>query len=86
LTTIKYFRSEYEAHIRDKKCPAKACNALLTYTVNEENCIGCTACARVCPTKAISGKVKEMHFIDQEACIKCGACFDVCKFKAIDLN
>jgi NADH-quinone oxidoreductase subunit F len=86
LTTIKYFRSEYEAHIRDKKCPAKACNALLTYTVNEENCIGCTACARVCPTKAISGKVKEKHFIDQEACIKCGACFDVCKFKAIDLQ
>ncbi|NOR43985.1 MAG: NADH-quinone oxidoreductase subunit NuoF [Candidatus Delongbacteria bacterium] len=86
LTTIKYFRSEYEAHIKDKKCPAKACNALLTYTVNEETCIGCTACARVCPTKAISGKVKEMHFIDQEGCIKCGACFDVCKFKAIDLN
>ena len=86
LTTIKYFRSEYEAHINDKKCPAKACNALLTYTVNEETCIGCTACARVCPTKAISGKVKEMHFIDQENCIKCGACFDVCKFKAIDLN
>ncbi|MDA3886420.1 MAG: NADH-quinone oxidoreductase subunit NuoF [Candidatus Delongbacteria bacterium] len=86
LTTIKYFRSEYETHIRDKKCPAKACNALLTYTVNKPNCIGCTACARVCPTKAISGKVKEKHFIDQEACIKCGACFDVCKFKAIDLN
>lgn len=86
LTTIKYFRSEYEAHIKEKRCPAKACNALLTYTVNESNCIGCTACARVCPTKAISGKVKEKHFIDQETCIKCGACFDVCKFKAIDLK
>ncbi|MDD3043952.1 MAG: NADH-quinone oxidoreductase subunit NuoF [Candidatus Delongbacteria bacterium] len=83
LTTIKYFRHEYEAHIRDKKCPAKSCKQLITYMINEK-CIGCTACARVCPTKAISGERKQPHLIDQDKCIKCGACYDACKFSSID--
>ncbi|MBN2790065.1 MAG: NADH-quinone oxidoreductase subunit NuoF [Candidatus Delongbacteria bacterium] len=85
LTTLKYFRHEYEAHIYDKKCPAKACKPLLTFGINDQ-CIGCTACARVCPPKAISGERKEKHVIDQDKCIKCGACLDTCKFKAIDVN
>ncbi|MFO7810407.1 MAG: NADH-ubiquinone oxidoreductase-F iron-sulfur binding region domain-containing protein, partial [Candidatus Delongbacteria bacterium] len=85
LTTIKYFRHEYEAHIRDKKCPANSCKQLITYNIND-NCIGCTACARVCPSLAITGERKQKHVIDQVKCIKCGACFDVCKFKAIDKN
>lgn len=83
LTTIKYFRHEYEAHIRDKKCPAKSCKQLITYMINEK-CIGCTACARVCPTKAISGERKQPHLIDQDKCIKCGACYDACKFSSIE--
>lgn len=86
LTTIRYFRDEYEAHIRDKKCPAKKCRPLLTYTVNEANCTGCTVCAKNCPTNAISGERKMMHFIDQEKCIKCGVCFTKCKFEAISLT
>lgn len=86
LTTIKYFREEYEAHIRDKKCPAKKCKALLTYTVIEEKCTGCTVCAKNCPTQAISGERKMVHFIDQEKCIKCGVCFSKCKFEAISLT
>lgn len=85
LTTLKYFRHEYEAHIYDKKCPAKACKPMLTFAIND-NCIGCTACARVCPPKAITGERKEKHIIDQDKCIKCGACLDTCKFKAIDVN
>ncbi|MFC1898353.1 NADH-ubiquinone oxidoreductase-F iron-sulfur binding region domain-containing protein [Candidatus Cloacimonadota bacterium] len=83
LTTLRYFRDEYKAHIVDKKCPAGVCEALLTYEVIEDKCIGCTACARKCPTKAISGEVKKPHLIDQDKCIKCSVCFDVCKFSAI---
>ena len=86
ITTIKYFREEYEAHIKEKKCPAKACKPLLTYEVVEDKCIGCTACKRACPADAITGSPKEIHFISQDACIKCGACFDVCKFDAISLG
>ncbi|MBI5025358.1 MAG: NADH-quinone oxidoreductase subunit NuoF [Nitrospirae bacterium] len=83
LSTIKYFRDEYEAHIRDKKCPAKVCKDLLTFYIIEELCTGCGACLRACPAKAITGGKKKPHFITQELCIKCGACFDVCKFKSV---
>ena len=83
LTTIKYFRSEYMAHIINKKCPAGVCSELLTFEVVPENCIGCTVCAKKCPVDCISGKVKEIHVINQEKCIKCGACFTACKFSAI---
>ena len=83
LTTLKYFRNEYEAHIRDKKCPAKACKQLLTYTIDPEKCTGCTVCARKCPAGAIDGEKKLPHLIRQEACIKCGDCYSRCKFEAI---
>jgi NADH-quinone oxidoreductase subunit F len=83
LTTIKYFRDEYEAHIRDKKCPAKNCKALLTYEIIPDMCTGCTVCAVKCPTDTISGERKEVHFINQEGCIQCGECFSRCKFDAI---
>lgn len=86
LTTIKYFREEYEAHIRDKKCPALACKALLTYTIDEDKCTGCTACARKCPVNAISGERKMPHEIDQDVCIQCGACYQACNFDAIKLS
>jgi NADP-reducing hydrogenase subunit HndC len=84
LSTIKYFRDEYEAHIRDKKCPAGHCKALLNYIIDKVKCIGCGACAKVCPTNAISGKIKEPFEIDQSKCIKCGACMARCKFSAIE--
>src|SRR5699024_10282003 len=80
VTTIKYFREEYEAHVRDKKCPAGHCQELLSYFI-EDNCIGCTACAKKCPTNCISGERKEVHVINQDECIKCGACYDVCPTK-----
>ncbi len=86
LTTIKYFRDEYEAHIIDKKCPAKKCKPLLTYDIIEENCTGCTICARKCPTDAITGERKMLHVIDQDLCIKCGVCYSKCKFEAISLT
>ncbi len=86
LTTIRYFRHEYEAHIRDKKCPAKACKQLLTYEVIAENCTGCTVCAKNCPVDAITGNRKEVHFILQDVCIKCGMCYTKCKFEAIKLS
>jgi NADH-quinone oxidoreductase subunit F len=83
LTTLKYFREEYEAHIIDKKCPAHNCAALLTYTIDNELCTGCTLCAKKCPTECISGEKKGPHTINQEDCIQCGHCFDVCKFDAV---
>ena len=83
LTTLRYFKDEYRSHIVDKKCPAGVCEALLTYEVITDKCVGCTACARKCPVKAISGEIKKLHQIDQDKCIKCGVCFDVCKFSAI---
>jgi NADH-quinone oxidoreductase subunit F len=85
LTTMKYFRDEYEAHIRDKKCPAKVCKALLTYEVDPDKCTGCTVCAKNCPSNAIDGERKKIHFIRQDACIKCGMCFSKCKFDAINV-
>lgn len=83
LTTLRYFKHEYLAHIQEKRCPAGACTALLKYEVIPDKCIGCTACARQCPVHCISGSVKQPHVIDQDACIKCGACFKTCKFNAI---
>lgn len=83
LSTLKYFRDEYIAHVVDKKCPAGVCKKLLSYNIIADKCRGCTACARVCPSGAISGKVKEPHVIDQQKCIKCGACMEKCKFGAI---
>ena len=86
LTTIKYFRHEYEAHIEDKKCPAKNCKKLITYTIDPENCTGCTVCAKNCPTNAIDGERKEVHNIRQDACIQCGMCYSKCKFDAVLLS
>ncbi len=83
MSTLNYFENEYMAHINDKQCPAGKCKDLLSYTVVEDKCIGCTACARVCPVNCISGEVKAVHAIDQDQCIKCGQCFDKCKFDAI---
>jgi len=82
LSTIKHFRDEYVAHVVDKRCPASVCKALLSYFITDA-CTGCTRCVRVCPTKAITGTVKQRHVIDQDKCIKCGACMDACTFKAI---
>ncbi len=83
LSTMEAFWDEYIAHVQDQSCPAGQCSNLVKYVIND-NCIGCTACARVCPAECISGERKQMHTIDQDQCIKCGACFDKCKFGAID--
>jgi len=83
LTTIKYFRDEYEAHIRDKKCPALSCKKLLTYEIIPDKCTGCMVCKRGCPVEAIEGEKKLPHFIKQDLCIKCGDCYAKCKFDAI---
>ena len=83
LSTIKQFRSEYEAHIYEKRCPAGVCQKLLNFEIIADKCKGCTLCARQCPVNAISGKVKEPHVIDKSKCIKCGACMEKCKFGAI---
>jgi NADH:ubiquinone oxidoreductase subunit F (NADH-binding) len=86
LSTLQYFRNEYIAHIKDKKCPARVCKPLIRYEIIAERCTGCMACLKTCPEGAISGKRKELHTIDQESCIKCGACMEVCKFEAITIE
>jgi len=86
LSTIRYFRDEYEAHIGEKRCPAGVCKALITFTIDEEKCTGCRVCARECPQGAISGEKKQLHKIDQDECIKCGLCRDSCKFDAITVS
>ncbi|MFW5675819.1 MAG: NADH-ubiquinone oxidoreductase-F iron-sulfur binding region domain-containing protein [Acetivibrio ethanolgignens] len=84
LSTLRYFRDEYVAHVVDKKCPAGICKALLSYHINPDKCKGCTLCARTCPNGAISGTVQKPHVISQELCVKCGACMEKCKFSAIE--
>jgi NADP-reducing hydrogenase subunit HndC len=83
LSTLKYFRDEYNAHIYDKKCPAGVCKALLSYYIDADKCKGCTLCARNCPANAITGSVKNLHVIDPDKCIKCGVCMEKCKFGAV---
>ncbi|MCK4346711.1 MAG: 4Fe-4S binding protein [Bacteroidales bacterium] len=83
LTTIKYFREEYEVHIKEKRCPAHSCVALIDYKIDTDKCTGCVLCLKKCPVDAISGKPKEPHTIHSETCIKCGICYDVCKFDAV---
>ena len=83
LTTIKYFRNEYDAHINDKKCPAGECSSLIEYSIDKDKCKGCTLCARNCPIGAISGEVKSAHTIDINKCIKCGKCIATCRFGAV---
>ncbi len=86
LTTLKYFPEEYEAHIRDKKCPAHSCGPLLSYTISADACKGCTLCVKACPVEAISGEKKKVHEINSATCIKCGKCFETCKFNAVLIN
>ncbi len=83
LTSIKYFRDEYIAHIKEKKCPSHVCKSLLSFTIDAGKCTGCTLCARNCPVKAVEGEVKKPHLIEQAKCIKCGKCYDVCRFDAV---
>jgi NAD-dependent dihydropyrimidine dehydrogenase PreA subunit len=83
LSTLRYFRSEYEAHVRDRACPAGICRDLTAYRIDEEACDGCHACFKACPVEAISGTIKELHVIHQDVCISCGACFDACPTDAV---
>ena len=83
LSTLKYYRDEYEAHIKDKKCPAKECKDLAVIEIDKEKCRGCGICKRNCPVSAITGETKQPHKINQDICIKCGTCIDKCPFKAI---
>jgi len=83
LSTIRYFRDEYEAHIKEKRCPAKFCKELILFSIDPENCTGCEACLRICPVDAIMGEKKKVHQLDPNKCIKCRACYEVCKFDAV---
>jgi ferredoxin len=86
LSTLRYFRDEYDTHILDKKCPAGVCKALTTFIIDESNCTGCGVCARNCPSEAISGEKKEIHHIDQDKCVKCRTCYEKCKFDAVQIR
>ena len=86
LSTIRHFKDEYEAHIKDKKCPAGVCKELIQYSIIAENCTGCLACIKPCPQDAITGELKKVHVLDQSKCIKCGACYEACNFDAIKIE
>jgi NAD-dependent dihydropyrimidine dehydrogenase PreA subunit len=81
MSTVRHFRAEYEAHIREKRCPAKVCKELITFTIDVEKCTGCRICAKKCPTGAIAGEKKKVHVIDQTKCIKCRVCYESCPTK-----
>jgi ferredoxin len=83
LSTLRYFRDEYEAHIKEGKCPAGVCKPLIRYSIDPQTCTGCRVCAGKCPVEAISGEKKQVHTLDGDKCIKCGACLDACKFDAV---
>lgn len=83
LTTLKYFRDEYEAHIKEHRCPAGVCTKLTSFAIDPEKCKGCSACKRACPAGAVSGELKEPHHIDKSVCISCGSCREACKFGAV---
>jgi len=84
LSTLKYYRDEYEAHIRDKKCPGGVCKALITYRINADLCTGCHLCAKACPENCIAGELKQKHTIDASRCIKCNACYETCNVDAVE--
>ncbi|NIS70611.1 MAG: 4Fe-4S dicluster domain-containing protein [Proteobacteria bacterium] len=86
LSTIRYFRDEYEVHIRDKRCPAKVCKNLIAFAIDPDKCTGCGACLKACPVDAISGDEKQIHHLDIDSCVKCGACYEACKFEAIQVE
>jgi NADH:ubiquinone oxidoreductase subunit F (NADH-binding)/(2Fe-2S) ferredoxin/NAD-dependent dihydropyrimidine dehydrogenase PreA subunit len=86
LSTLRYFREEYEAHIRDKRCPAKYCKGLISLSIDPEKCTGCGACFKVCPVDAIAGEKKKTHQLDEEKCVKCRACYEACKFDAVRIQ
>ena len=86
LSTLRYFKQEYDAHIKDKKCPAGVCKELIEYSIVDDKCTGCLACLKVCPSEAITGKLKEVHVLDPSKCIKCGACYEACNFDAIEIE
>jgi ferredoxin len=85
LSTIRYFREEYEAHIKEKRCPAGVCRNLFTFKIVEDECVGCGLCVKACPVDAIVGELKEVHTIDEKECTRCGACRNVCNVDAVEV-
>jgi ferredoxin len=86
LTTLRYFRDEYEAHILEKRCPARKCQSLITYLIQPDKCKGCGLCQRYCPSGAISGNIKEPHVIDPKKCLRCGLCLSTCRLGAVTVS